>query len=85
MAQTATLTLTITVENPLSITTLTLPNAVVGLAYSVQLLSTGGVAPYVWSFPGLPAGLACSSSGLISGTPTAAGTTNNIVASVTSA
>lgn len=52
-----------------------LPSGVVGLAYSANLSATGGTAPYDWSvFSGLlPAGLALSSTGAITGTPTAAG------------
>src|SRR5207245_2191536 len=33
--------------------------------------ASGGVPPYLWSATGLPAGLALSSSGALSGTPTA--------------
>src|SRR5262249_32435009 len=43
--------------------------------YSVPLSAPGGTAPYPWSPPGrLPAGLALSSTGSISGTPTGLGT-----------
>jgi len=45
----------------------------VGTATSLQLTASGGTAPYTWSATGLPAGLSISSSGLISGTPTTAG------------
>lgn len=51
----------------------------VGTAYNFQLEATGGVPPYTWSTTAgssLPAGLTVSSSGLVSGTPTAAGTSN---------
>jgi len=56
---------------PLTITTTSLPNAIVGEAYSAGFSATGGVLPYTWSLGGLPAGLSGSSSGAISGTPTA--------------
>jgi Putative Ig domain len=50
----------------------------VGAAYSAQLSATGGTAPYSFSVisGSLPNGLTLSSTGAISGTPTAAGTAN---------
>jgi YVTN family beta-propeller protein len=60
--------------NTLVVTTTTLPNGTVGLAYSQPLQATGGNPPYVWtvSSGSLPAGLSLSSTGVISGTPTKA-------------
>jgi hypothetical protein len=61
---------------PLVITTSTLPGGTVGSAYHGQLNATGGTKPYTWSITSgaLPAGLTLdSSSGAITGTPTAAG------------
>jgi hypothetical protein len=46
----------------------------VGTAVSLQLSANGGTAPYTWTATGLPSGLSISSGGLISGTPTTAGT-----------
>ncbi|MGX5846181.1 putative Ig domain-containing protein [Mesorhizobium sp. PL10] len=52
------------------------PAGAVGFAYSQQLSTSGGTAPYTYSVEigPLPAGLSLSSSGLISGTPSAQGT-----------
>jgi hypothetical protein len=53
-----------------------LDQAIIGVAYSYQLLFSGGVPPRTWS-PGtgsLPPGLSLSSTGIISGTPTQLGT-----------
>lgn len=51
------------------------PSATVGLAYSRTLTAVGGTAPYTWSVIGgtLPPGLTLSTTGVLSGTPTAAG------------
>ena len=48
----------------------------VGTAASLQLSASGGTAPYTWTATGLPTGLSISTSGKISGTPSAAGTFN---------
>ena len=59
----------------LAITTTALPNGVVGGAYSSTLTASGGALPYIWSAPGLPAGLSITSStGAITGMPTTAST-----------
>jgi probable HAF family extracellular repeat protein len=51
--------------------------AQIAAAYSSATIASGGVPPYVFSISGaLPPGLHASSSGAISGTPTAAGTFN---------
>lgn len=61
--------------DPLVIATTSLPDGLVGTAYSAQLLASGGAPPYTWSASaGLPAGLALSASGVVSGTPESAGT-----------
>ncbi len=59
----------------LSITTANLPDGTVGASYSAALAVTGGSPPYTWSLAAgqLPGGLALSSSGTITGSPTAAG------------
>jgi uncharacterized repeat protein (TIGR01451 family) len=61
---------------PLSITPSILPNGSVAAAYSQTLTASGGVAPYVFSISSgvLPDGLTLSAAGVISGIPTAQGT-----------
>jgi hypothetical protein len=62
--------------------TTTLPVGVVNVAYTQTLMAQSGVPPYVWSISSgsLPAGLTLnSSSGVISGTPTAAGSSSFVV------
>jgi hypothetical protein len=60
---------------PLAVSTVTLPGGTVGTSYSQTLAGTGGAGTYVWTETGaLPGGLSLSSSGAITGTPTAAGT-----------
>ncbi len=67
------------IVNPVpAITTSSLVDGIVGIVYSQTLTSTGGTIPLMWSISSgtLPAGLSLSSSGNISGTPTANGTYN---------
>jgi phosphoesterase family protein/putative Ig domain-containing protein/carboxypeptidase family protein/Ig-like domain-containing protein len=71
-------------STPLGIATTSLQNGTVGQAYSAQLNATGGTSPYTWSISSgsLPPGLSLSPAGVISGTPTTAGSsTFTIVAS----
>lgn len=54
-------------------------NGTVGISYSSALHASGGTSPYTWSVVGgaLPAGLSLSAAtGIISGIPTVAGTSN---------
>jgi len=57
----------------LGITTSSLPDAVEGVPYANTLSASGGSAPYTWAIiaGNLPTGLAFSTSGVLSGTPTA--------------
>src|SRR5581483_11099867 len=62
---------TLTVGPPVSITTTSLPDGQVGVAYHAVLAATGGVPPYSWSVSGsLPGGLTLAADGTISGRPT---------------
>ena len=58
------------------ITTASLRKAVVGTAYRVTLSASGGTQPYRWSLASgsVPAGLHLSAAGMLSGTPSRAGT-----------
>ncbi|MEV8512184.1 ExeM/NucH family extracellular endonuclease [Dactylosporangium sp. NPDC051484] len=61
-------TAAVTVTNPGT------QNAAAGTSIALLTLSaSGGTAPYTWTATGLPTGLAISSSGVVSGTPAAAG------------
>ena len=62
----------------LAITTASVPNGIVGKAYSSTLTSISGVGALTWtvSAGALPAGLALSTAGVLSGSPSTAGTFN---------
>ena len=85
---TATKSLSISISNTsvLTVTTTSpLPSGALGVAYSQTLQATGGTAPYTWSATGLPAGLTLDpATGILSGTPTAGGT-STIAVTVTDA
>jgi hypothetical protein len=89
-AQTSTAVLSLTIAGstptPLSITTASLPNGLVGVAYSATLTATGGATPYMWSLTSgtLPAGLSLNAStGAITGTPTAGASGTSLTFQVT--
>ena len=73
---TATKSFSLTIVGQLTINTSSLPSGVVNTAYpGATLAASGGTTPYTWSATSLPAGLNLNSStGAISGTPSAAGT-----------
>ena len=64
-----------------------MPAGTVAAAYSATLQATGGTPPYKWSMKSgtLPAGTSLSAAGIISGTPSAAGTAGPLVFEVTDA
>ena len=72
---TATLQLQVDITAALAITTTVLPPAALNTPYSATLAASGGTAPYTWAVTvgQLPTGLSLSSSGTISGMPSAAG------------
>ena len=59
----------------ISVTTTSLPSGEIGAAYSFKLSGSGGTGTFAWSVStgALPTGLMLSSRGVISGTPSVAG------------
>src|SRR5579871_1751761 len=91
----ATQTFTLTINPPAAIvispSSSSLPSGTQGTPYNQTITANGGIAPYTFSLDAtsaaLPAGLSFANSaspnqGVISGTPTAIGTTTNIVVDV---
>lgn len=74
-------TATVTVAPPVAPTIITaspLATGLLGSSYSVNLSVVGGTAPYSWTVSNgtLPDGLSLSADGVLSGMPTATGTSN---------
>ena len=66
---------TLVVAKTLSLQPTKLKNATAGKAYRAKIKFTGGVAPLTWKLTGkVPKGLKITKTGLLLGTPTAAGT-----------
>ncbi len=74
-SQSATQAYSVTIAAGLIISTTSLPNGVMNDSYTATLTAQNGSGTYMWSTTGgLPTGLSLSSSGTISGIPSAAGT-----------
>jgi len=77
--ETASVTISVEPPQPLKVTTASLPDGTLNVAYpATNLQASGGVAPYSWQVTvgSLPAGLSLASDGAITGAPTATGTSN---------
>ena len=73
--QSSSVNLSLNVSSQLTLNTTNLPSGTIGLPYNFTLEARGGTSPYTWSAVGLPLELIINSStGVISGTPTTAGT-----------
>ena len=85
---TPTAPISVTPRAMLAITTVNLPSATVGVAYSATLAASGGTGTYHWSVAGLPTGLVLTGNA-IGGTPSAlpgnAGLTVTVTDSATTA
>ncbi len=77
----------ITIDNALGVSNQTMPNGIVGVAYSHQFMPTNGTAPYTFSLisGSFPAGLTMNAAGAVTGVPTAAGSFTPPVIQVQSA
>ncbi|MGN6778154.1 putative Ig domain-containing protein [Rhizobium sp.] len=79
---------TVTIGAPtITVAPATLPPAGIGAAYSQTFTASGGIGSYSYALTAgtLPAGLALSSGGILSGTPTAGGTFNITITATDSA
>ncbi|MGA2432416.1 MAG: Ig-like domain-containing protein [Acidimicrobiales bacterium] len=57
----------------LLVVTSSLPGGIVGQPYGTTLTASGATGPASWTCSGLPSGLACSSAGILTGTPLVSG------------
>lgn len=75
--QTVTQPFSLQINSPVTITTTSpLPPGTLGSLYQTQMAAQGGISPYAWiaTAGSFPPGIAMSTAGVISGTPTATGT-----------
>jgi hypothetical protein len=76
----AAISFTVADVDPVAVSTGSLPQGMSGVAYDQALAVSGGRAPYTWSaVSGVPAGLTVTAGGHVSGTPSAAGTSQLVV------
>jgi hypothetical protein len=72
--------LSIAINPTVTVTTASLPSAMMNSSYGVSLAASGGQAPYTWSLVSssgsLPAGLQLNSNGSIGGMPTTTGSSS---------
>jgi hypothetical protein len=68
----------------LALVTAAVPEGVVNVPYAATVQASGGLLPYSFSATGLPPGMTMSNNGVLSGTPTTAGT-NTLNVAVTDA
>ena len=70
--------LEVTIDTSVEVDAISLADATALSAYSVTLTASGGVSPLTWSVTSgsLPTGITLSSGGVLSGTPTATGTSS---------
>lgn len=67
---------------PVGVVTARLKEARLGVRYGARVVARGGLAPYRWSFRGMPAGLHASATGQLTGRPRGRTGTYGIMASV---
>ncbi|HAM44444.1 MAG TPA: hypothetical protein DCM67_05425, partial [Propionibacteriaceae bacterium] len=82
-SRTASKTLIFAVVDPLVITPPNLSGARTGTSFSATFTASGGTAPYTWSVADAPPGLVMSDAGVLSGTPTSAGTYDQLAVTLT--
>lgn len=78
-SSTANKTLSLTIQPPtITLSPSTLPSGTIGSAYSQTISASGGTGPYTFAVTSgsLPTGLSMTTGGVLSGTPSATGTSN---------
>jgi hypothetical protein len=72
---------------PVSLASLSVPSATIGVAYSAAILANDGTAPYSFTVTSgsLPAGITLASTGVLLGMPSSSAVTSSFVVTVTDA